>query len=131
MTILYFKGFIHPTFDGHLNGFLFATVVNNAAMNIIFMFFGFMCLVFCRVRVELIHSEHIRSTVVDTAHVCFLGLFVTEPRLCGLQQSKFDLTAPEAQSLKSRYRQGLHLKAIEENLPFSLLVLLLLAFLNS
>lgn len=31
---------IHPIFDGHLSGFLFAGVVHNAAMNILFMFFG-------------------------------------------------------------------------------------------
>lgn len=31
---------VHPIFDGHLSGFVFASVVNNAAMTILFMFFG-------------------------------------------------------------------------------------------
>lgn len=31
---------IHPSFDGHLSSFLFASVVNNATRNILFIVFG-------------------------------------------------------------------------------------------
>lgn len=49
---------IHPSFDGHLSSFLFASVVSNATMNILFMVFASMYLMFCPVGIELIiHRE--------------------------------------------------------------------------
>lgn len=68
---MYNNLFFHPIFDGHLSGFLFGTLMNNADMNILFMFFALYVPDFLLIRV---HRECICSTVLDTAYIHFLGL---------------------------------------------------------
>lgn len=51
--------FMYLTVDGHLGGFQFGAVLNNAAMNILLVFFGgYMSLVLLDIYLELVLLGH-------------------------------------------------------------------------
>lgn len=72
---------IHPSFDGHLSSFLFPSVMSNATMNILFMVFAYMYLMFCPIGIELI----IYRKCCGSCLCSFSRAATTNHRLDGLQ----------------------------------------------